>query len=246
VNASGLPDFREVYDALQLMAFYNFAPDASRGLQFPDTGELLKHDGGNLASVLGRIQRQSDATRLRIIEYLSKVVPGVVDVEGSHYGDVETLVFSEMLGSDGKTFRLLPRDMSDGTLRALAILTALFQNDPAHKRVSLVGIEEPEAALHPGAAGVLRDALEEASLDVQVIVTSHSTDLLDDKDVLAEQIVSVSKDHGETRLGPIGGPAREAIKDQLYTPGELLRMGQLGSGNGTLANQELLFGEAGE
>jgi hypothetical protein len=50
-------------------------------------------------------------------------------------------------------------------------------------RISLIGIDEPEIALHPAAAGVLFDALTEASERVQVLVTSQSPDLLDRDDL---------------------------------------------------------------
>src|SRR5436305_750186 len=45
VSASGLPEFRPVYDALSSMAFYDFSPEAMRGFQASDTGELLRRDG---------------------------------------------------------------------------------------------------------------------------------------------------------------------------------------------------------
>ncbi len=82
--------------------------------------------------------------------------------------------------------------MSDGTLRAVGILVALFQYHGGASEVPLVGIEEPDAALHPGAAGVLLDALREASVRTQVVVTSHSPDLLDDPSIDAESILAVA------------------------------------------------------
>ena len=61
--------------------------------------------------------------------------------------------------------------------------SALFQSSNGKANgVPLVGIEEPEIALHPAAAGVLRDSLRDASESSQVIVTSHSPDLLDDEE----------------------------------------------------------------
>ena len=118
--------------------------------------------------------------------------------------------------------------MSDGTLRALGVLVALFQRPATDGRaVRLVGIEEPETALHPGAAAVLRSALFEASRHTQVIVTSHSPDLLDDKGISAENIVSVISRGGETILGPVDEASRTSIRDQLFTAGELLRLNQL-------------------
>ena len=74
---------------------------------------------------------------------------------------------------DGAPRRFLASSMSDGTLHVLGVLVALFQHaDGTGRRHGLIGIEEPEAALHPAAAGALTDILREASEHVQVIVTS--------------------------------------------------------------------------
>jgi predicted ATPase len=77
VNVSGIPEFRPVYDALTHMAFYNLNPDRIRDLQAPAAGEILRRDGGNLASVLRRLEQDGSSLKLRIEEYLSKVVPGL-------------------------------------------------------------------------------------------------------------------------------------------------------------------------
>ena len=95
------------------------------------------------------------------------------------------------------------------------------------EKIPLVGIEEPEAAVHPGAAGVLRDALRSASACTQVIVTSHGPDLLDDKSIAGEHILAVQNIKGQTLIGPIDQAGRNAIRDRLYTAGELLRQGGL-------------------
>jgi|GEM_PF-5789266 len=60
-------------------------------------------------------------------------------------------------------WRFWAQNMSDGTLRALGILTALFQGSNNH-RATLIGIEEPETGLHPSAFVVLREALQRASV----------------------------------------------------------------------------------
>jgi hypothetical protein len=100
--------------------------------------------------------------------------------------------------------------------------------------VRLVGIEEPEVALHPGAAGVLRDALRAAARNTQVIVTSHSPDLLDDKSISDANILAVTMRAGETLMGPVDDAGRSAIRDKLFTVGELLRLGQLNPDEGAL------------
>ena len=118
--------------------------------------------------------------------------------------------------------------MSDGTLRALGILVALFQGFGNSKgQRTLVGIEEPEIALHPAAAGVLIDSLREATYRSQVLVTSHSTDLLDDSSIPDDAILAVVAEHNETKIGLLDDTGRSALRDHLYTAGELLRMDQL-------------------
>jgi hypothetical protein len=57
----------------------------------------------------------------------------------------------------------------------------------------------------------------------QVIVTTQSADLLDDKDVLPEVILAVQLAGGATRIGPLGGGTQSIIRDHLATAGELLR-----------------------
>lgn len=116
--------------------------------------------------------------------------------------------------------------MSDGTLRALGVLTAVFQRDKEAK-VSLVAIEEPETALHPAAAGVLLDSLIESSEHVQILVTSHSADMLDRKEVEADNLLAVESHQGVTRIGAVDHVARDALRTHLFTAGELLRQGQL-------------------
>jgi hypothetical protein len=62
---------------------------------------------------------------------------------------------------------------------------------------------------------------------VQVLVTSHSADLLDDKHVLTESILSVEHSAGSTRIGRLDKAARSTLQERLYTAGELLRMNAL-------------------
>lgn len=244
VAASGLHEFRPVYDCLSRMGFYNLNPEEIRDLQPPDAGELLMRDGANAAAVLDHLPNKD---KLRVVEFLSKVVPGIVDVNAIRVGKKETLEFRQTVGSNGVPWRFMAENMSDGTLRALGILTALFQSGiPSHKKAPVVGIEEPESALHPGAAGVLRDALREAARHTQVLVTSHSPDLLDNKSISDEDIIAVEMRSGETLIAPVDVAGRNAIRTKLYTAGELLRMNQLNPDEeqiNRMAEPEL-FGEA--
>jgi predicted ATPase len=225
VNASGLPEFRPVYEAFSRMGFYSLNPDKIRALQPPDPGDLLIRDGSNLASVLTQL---SDPVKERIEEYLAAVVPGVHKVDFKEIGHMETLEFRQGVAGAKHPWRFLANNMSDGTLRVLGILVALFQeNGDAQKRALLVGIEEPEVALHPAAAHVLLDGLRDAADKTQVIITSHSPDLLDNKDLEVESILAVEARDGTTVIADVHEAGRTALGERLYTIGELLRRNQL-------------------
>ena len=225
VNASGLPEFRPVYDAFSRMGFYNLNPDKIRDLQAPNPGDALLRDGSNLTSVFKQL---SPTVKQDIEEYLSAVVPGIHTVDVKGFGPKETLEFRQDVAGDTHRWRFLTNNMSDGTLRVLGILVALFQgDDDAQKRVTLVGIEEPETALHPGAVAVLLDGLRDAANRTQVIITTHSPELLDDKHLDVNSILAVEAHDGDTVIAPVDEASRSVVQDRLFTAGELLRSNQL-------------------
>ena len=71
------------------------------------------------------------------------------------------------------------------------------------------------------------DALREAAGQTQIIITSHSPDLLDDKDLDPESTLAVEARDGITVIAGIDEAGRSAVHDRLYTTGELLRLNQL-------------------
>lgn len=227
VNAAGLPEFRPVFDVLSKMGFYNLNPDKIRALQSPDKGELLARDGFNLSSVLDRLEKNDTGdTKQRIEEYLSRIVPGLEGVDPKRVGHMETLEFRQHVEGSKDPWRFPAINMSDGTLRALGILVALLQAR-VENDVRVVGIEEPEVALHPAAAGIVRDALRDGARHAQVLVTSHSPELLDDSKVSEQEIVSVMAEQGRTFIARLDAPTRDALRNRLYTAGELLKANQL-------------------
>ena len=225
--ASAYQPFRPVYDALCAMGFYNLDPDRIRELQAPGAGDQLDRSGANIASVLDRLRAYAPANAARIDEYLSAIAPSVVGAEPVSVGPRLTVEFREH-SPGGAHQRFLANSMSDGTLHVLGVLVALFQRaDGASRRPGLIGIEEPGAVLHPAAAGALADVLREASEHVQVIVTTHSADLLDRDTIAAESIVAVDAEQGQTRIGTLDETGRTSCREGLFTAGELLRMDQL-------------------
>ena len=247
VAASGLAVFRPVFDFFASMGFYNLNPKLMRDLQKPQEGRLLKPAGENIASVIGHLERVAPGQLSSIQEYLQTVVPMVHGVERKQVGPMETLEFRQDMAGAKHPWRFLAQNMSDGTLRALGILVALFQGNRDYAP-TLVGIEEPETALHPAASAALREALIRASTRTQVLVTSHSPDLLDDRTLDADSFLAVVSEGGETYLAPLDDASRDVMRQQLFSAGELLRLNQLAPDRAALAQQQLqqteLFGES--
>jgi predicted ATPase len=218
---------RHVSATLAAMSFFNINSHHIKTPGLSSYTDQLMPDGGNLAGVFRKLQATDQALAHSILGYLRLIVPNINDVDVASIGGLDVLEFSQKL-NDRRIERFYASAMSDGTLRALAILVGLFQTSPVvWMNPRLVAIEEPELALHPAAARILLDALRIASIDKQVIVTSHSDDLIDDDDIETDSILAVGLDHGVTLIGPVDEIARNALREELFTAGEMLRSGQL-------------------
>ena len=222
--------FDAVFQHLSGMAFCNPNADRIRDLQAPDDGQLLRRDGGNLASVLRRLETTAPEWKARVDSYLHAMVPQLAGVEPRRLGPMVTLQFLQGTpdAGNGKAARqrkFFAQSMSDGTLRGLAVLVALLQAGGGG-RASLVGVEEPELALHPGALGAMMDAILEASESTQTFVTTHSVELLDNEELPHRSVFPVELSAGESRIDSLDDACVQAIKEGDFTVGELLRMGQ--------------------
>jgi predicted ATPase len=236
VAASGIPEFRPVFDALSRIEVYNLNPREIASMQKPDPGDILRRDGSNAASVL---QQFSPDARERVRFNLARIVPGISDAETKTLGSQETIEFRQTVKGQGHPWRFLASAMSDGTLRGFGILLAVFQAAsarPGNTPPLLIGLEEPEIALHPAAASALLSALREGAQHCQILVTSHSPDLLDNADIPTEALLAVDNQDGLTRIGRIDEAGRTMLRDKLFTPGELLRQNQLAPDRNTISD----------
>ena len=237
--ASATEEFRPVYDFLTSMRFHSIVPDQLRDLQEPDPGDFLKRDGSNAAAVLKRIRDLDPDRYQRLCSLLSKIVPGVSRVEYRDIGQRETLQFKQDVGLKHPwTFEAL--NMSDGTLRALGMMLAVYQPG----RASVLVFEEPESTVHPAVMELIVQVLLDASRDRQIILTTHSPDVLDYEDIAEDQILVVTVEKNSTVIAPLAEVSRAAIRRRLYTPGELLRVGELegdAGRAGELTKQTSLF-----
>lgn len=210
------------------MGIYDLDPAAIRALQSPDPSGLLRGDGGNAATLLQRLEESPDGHKWRIEAYLSHVVPDLIGIPHRSIGPKHTIEFLQRASGTREPQRFLAANMSDGAIRALGLLIALFQNAGDESlRPRLIGIEEPEATIHPSISEALVDCLLEAACSSQVIVTSHQHELLNGTDISNDSILVAEIDSGETRIGPLGTADRSILGYGDYTAGDLLRIDQL-------------------
>jgi predicted ATPase len=225
--ASARPDFAPLAGLLSGMSFYNFAAESLRQLQPQSAGAPLGASGEHLGDVLGAIAEEFPGVKQHVDSYMGAVAPDLESVDRRFEGSYVTVEVRNRTGLDGDPVVFGPEAVSDGTIRAAAALAALFQPAVLDGRISLVGIEEPEVALHPVAAGVLFDALTEASERVHILVTSQSADLLDRDDLDPSIVRAVASDKGLTVIGDVNAASLRALRERRFTAGELLRAGQV-------------------
>jgi len=218
--ASATEEFGPVYDFLTSMRFYRIVPDQLRGPLEPDSGLFLKRDGSNAAAVLKQITDRLAYEDLCLL--LSKSVQGVTKVDYCSSWGAEAIIFEQDMGSEGKQ-EFDAASMSDGTLRLLGLLLAVYQRG----RHSVIAIEEPEATVHPAITEMVVEVLMDAANEKQILVTTHSPDILDYKELKDQQIRAVTWEEGRTLICPVSQASRDAIRERLYTPGELLRVDEL-------------------
>jgi predicted ATPase len=204
------------------MSFYNINPENLRSPQQIVAESPFDEKGRNLAAVL-RAVRKGNGPELNDIEgALARLVDGLRTYEIHNVGSyLITKLLYEFPNTGSRDGTRLESDLgqeSDGTLRILSILAALYQQ-PSRP---IVVIEEPEINIHPGALGVIADLLGEASLRSQILVTTHSPDLIEhfEPDVLRV----VEKSDGVTHAGPVAHDQQEAIRQMLFSTAEIMKM----------------------
>ena len=222
-NMSAYDTFRPLYNALRTMGIYNFVPQHVPTLDNTNSSSLLMPDGKNIAQVISEL---ADDAKNRIQEYLQLVVP---DVCGFCFREVVERKGDKFLEFQHKAGKFPHESMSDGTMRALCVLTALLQERKSDENnyPVLIGIEEPETGLHASAVGVLLDAMMEAADMRQVIIATHSAEMLDDREIEIEQILPVEMKDAKTVIAPLENITKDMLREHLTTVGELLRQDHL-------------------
>jgi len=179
----------------------------------------LQNEEENISSVLHTFQAEWGESFTEVEELLRMAVPEIerlltpLTEEGQTYLAIE---------ERGVPWRIPSWAMSDGTLRFLGQLAVFLSPDPP----TLACFEEPENCIHPGLLELVVDVFKSASRKIQVLVTTHSPDLLNF--LAPEELMIVEKENGKTRCREARDVA--GVKEALKTLGlgELWYSGHLG------------------
>ena len=180
--------------------------------------------GRNLGETLDAL-RQSSPEALKEIVAATRAVVGLPSEIETHESEGR---FYFLQSEPGLRYRVHQMGVSSGTLRMLALMTALL----AAPETNLIGIEEPENYVHPTALSTFVQHLLNARERVQFMVTTHSPLLLDYLD--EPEAVRVVQHRGErgTAVLPQENPdgVRRALEASEFGLGQFYETKGFGAG----------------
>ncbi|MDA1050571.1 MAG: AAA family ATPase [Planctomycetota bacterium] len=200
--------------------FHTHREAAIRASQVTRADTQVSPDGQNLISVLHSLYMSSRDFKREINAAMH-----------SAFGDdFEELVFPPaadqriQLRIRWRSLRreLSAADLSDGTLRFLFLLAVLANPAPP----PIIAIDEPETGLHPSMLPIIAEYARDASNRAQVVLTTHSPELLDAFGEEVPTTTVVEWRAGETTLRNVSGDELAYWLKQ-YTLGELYRSKEL-------------------
>ncbi len=118
-----------------------------------------------------------------------------------------------------------PHQLSDGTLRAICLVTLLLL--PEDELPDLIIVDEPELGLHPYALNVLAALFKKTSHHVQVLVSTQSSSFLDHFD--PQDVVVVDREGTESKFIRPDAEQLEAWLEE-YSLGEVWEKNVIGGG----------------
>lgn len=154
-------------------------PDLMRG--YSRLSDNLKGNASNIAGVLAKLpEPQKKELEDILSKYLTQLPEGDIRriwAEPVGHLGIDAMLYCEEEWVPGQSTLIDARCMSDGTLRFIAILTALLTRPEGSQLI----IEEVDAGLHPSRARLLLNMLQEIGNQrrIDVLVTTHNPALLD-------------------------------------------------------------------
>jgi len=227
VNAGNITA-RTVKWTVDRWRFYHFH-DTSPAAPIKQTcsikdNRLLRTDGANLSAFLYMLKTAYHDHYERIRDTIRLAAPFFDDfiLEPDEANPNSIYMEWRETGSDTPLFA---HQLSDGTIRFIALTTLLLQPD-LKNRPLLVLIDEPELGLHPYAITLLASMLQTASKRFQIIVSTQSVTLLDQLEE-TESVVVVDRENGQSVFRRLNESTLETWLEE-YSLGELWTKNVLG------------------
>ena len=225
------PASKDLYGWLSGIRTYQFH-DTSDTAKIKDRGYVddatyLRSDAGNLAAFLKMLKEHDDYRKYyeRIVRHIQRVMPQFGDFNLESIPGKKDYVRLNWTDNTGSDYLFDPDQLSDGSLRFMALATLLLQ--PPELLPRFIVLDEPELGLHPAAIAELAGIIRSASQRTQVLLATQSMRLVDE--FSPEQLVIVERDE-EKRCSVFTKLDSEQLKDWLgrYSLSELWEKNVLG------------------
>ncbi len=208
--------FGPLAEALRSVTSYSIFPEELRQPHKYDPKRPMDRHGTNWVSILK--DQELDTWKPDLVTVLNRLTGDIVDVKFAPVAGFLVMQFKHEHDAKAKRKQWLEAAQeSDGTLRVAGMLAALLQRP----RPELIAIEEPELTVHPGALRLLCDYIREGTDEGQIILTTHSPDLLSLLD--ASEVRVVERVGDETVVAPLEEAQREVVARGLFSLGEIMR-----------------------
>ncbi|RBY80541.1 chromosome segregation protein SMC [Geodermatophilus sp. TF02-6] len=203
-------DFREVAEFLAATRYLHLVPqvirDSSRAGTRPDDPF-----GGDFIARMNAVPvKTRDAWLRRVTDALQVAVPQFESLSITQDTAGRPHLESRYTNWRSSGARQDESDFSDGTLRLIGLLWSLVE---VQRRGAPVLLEEPELSLHPEVVRMLPSVLARAQRGgAQVILTTHSPDLLSDESVGPDEVLVLEVGNDGT-TGYILAEDEDALED---------------------------------
>ena len=185
----------------------------------------LHGDGGNLAAFLYRVKTTDKSAYQRIVSTVRLCAPFFEDFSLSPRAlDTKRILLNWKQKDCAYEFG--PHQLSDGTLRAIALIALLLQ--PENDLPAFIIIDEPEIGLHPYAVNIVASLFKKASHHAQLLIATQSPQLLDECE--PEDVLCVERRGGQESVftSPDSSMLMEWLED--YSLGEIWQKNIIGGG----------------
>jgi len=181
----------ELLKRCRVFQFHDTSSEAKiRNSGYINDDGYLRSDGENLAAFLYSMKQQEEGEKYyqRILRYIRMALPQFQDFVLEPSRRNENYILLNWKEKDSE-YLFGPHQISDGSLRFMALATLLLQ--PQKTLPNVIILDEPELGLHPAAVSLLTGMIKAASLHSQILLATQSTRFIDDFE--ASDIVIVER-----------------------------------------------------